>query len=250
MFCFQCEQTAGCAGCTGKKGVCGKSEKTARLQDELTGALIGLARATNGGTLHTDDTWKIFIEGLFTTVTNVNFHDDTIRELMGRVHEDKEKLAPMCSGCGAPCGKTGDYDLSRLWHADEDIRSLKSLILFGIRGMAAYAYHAMVLGYTDEELNRFFCKALFAVGEDWSMEELLPIVMEVGKYNLACMELLDQANTETFGAPVPTEVPLTVEKGPFIVISGHDLLDLKLLLEQTGLSKFALMIANRLKKCL
>ena len=233
MFCFQCEQTAGCAGCTGKKGVCGKSEKTARLQDELTGALIGLARATNGGTLHTDDTWKIFIEGLFTTVTNVNFHDDTIRELMGRVHEDKEKLAPMCSGCGAPCGKTGDYDLSRLWHADEDIRSLKSLILFGIRGMAAYAYHAMVLGYTDEELNRFFCKALFAVGEDWSMEELLPIVMEVGKYNLACMELLDQANTETFGAPVPTEVPLTVEKGPFIVISGHDLLDLKLLLEQT-----------------
>lgn len=233
MFCFQCEQAAGCAGCTGKKGVCGKSEKTARLQDELTGALIGLARATNGGTLHTDDTWKIFIEGLFTTVTNVNFHDDTIRELMGRVHEDKEKLAPMCSGCGTPCGKTGDYDLSRLWHADEDIRSLKSLILFGIRGMAAYAYHAMVLGYTDEELNRFFCKALFAVGEDWSMEELLPIVMEVGKYNLACMELLDQANTETFGAPVPTEVPLTVEKGPFIVISGHDLLDLKLLLEQT-----------------
>ena len=99
--------------------------------------------------------------------------------------------------------------------------------------MAAYAYHAMVLGYTDQELYRFLAKALFAVGEDWGMEELLPIVLEVGKYNLSCMELLDRANTETFGTPVPTVVPLTVEKGPFIVISGHDLLDLKLLLEQT-----------------
>ena len=184
MFCFQCEQTAGCAGCTGKKGVCGKSEKTARLQDELTGALIGLARATNGGTLHTDDTWKIFIEGLFTTVTNVNFHDDTIRELMGRVHEDKEKLAPMCSGCGAPCGKTGDYDLSRLWHADEDIRSLKSLILFWIRGMAAYAYHAMALGYTDEELEHIMLEE----AKLWldSGKIFGPETAQFERFNLAC----------------------------------------------------------------
>lgn len=116
----------------------------------------------------------------------------------------------------------------------EDIRSLKSLILFGIRGMAAYAYHAAVLGYTDPEVDRFFYKALFAVGmEDWGMDELLPIVLEVGAVNLKCMELLDKANTETYGNPVPTEVSLTVEKGPFIIISGHDLFDLKQLLEQT-----------------
>ena len=123
--------------------------------------------------------------------------------------------------------------MTNLWTADEDIRSLKSLILFGIRGIAAYAYHALVLGYRDEDLNRFIARALFVIGEDWEMEELLPVVMEVGKYNLTCMEMLDKANTETFGTPVPTTVPLKIEKGPFIVISGHDLLDLKLLLEQT-----------------
>lgn len=123
--------------------------------------------------------------------------------------------------------------MTDLWTADEDIRSLKSLILFGIRGIAAYAYHALVLGYRDEDLNRFIARALFVIGEDWEMEELLPVVMEVGKYNLTCMEMLDKANTETFGTPVPTTVPLKIEKGPFIVISGHDLLDLKLLLEQT-----------------
>ena len=123
--------------------------------------------------------------------------------------------------------------MNLLWNADEDIRSLKSLILFGVRGMAAYAYHAAVLGYTDAEINAFFYKALRAVGEDYDMAGLLPIVMEVGAVNLRCMALLDQANTETFGHPVPTEVPMTVEKGPFIVITGHDLYDLKLLLEQT-----------------
>ena len=120
-----------------------------------------------------------------------------------------------------------------LWNADEDIRSLKSLILFGLRGMAAYAYHAMVLGYSDEEVNTFFYEGMFAIGEDLNMEQLLPIVMKVGEINLKCMALLDQANTETYGDPVPVTVPLTVEKGPFIVISGHDLKDLQLLLEQT-----------------
>lgn len=233
MFCFQCEQTAGCSGCTGKAGVCGKPAAVANLQDQLTGALIGLARATDGGKLAGDTTWRLMIEGLFTTITNVNFNEETVSALIRKVHAEKEKLVPMCAGCGASCGRTDDYDLSLVWTAQEDIRSLKSLILFGIRGVAAYAYHAMVLGYTDEDLNRFIGKALFAVGEDWNMEQLLPVVMEVGKYNLTCMELLDRANTETFGAPVPTTVPLKVEKGPFIVISGHDLRDLKLLLEQT-----------------
>lgn len=232
MFCFQCEQTAGCSGCTGKAGICGKSSKTANLQDELTGALIGLARvcASHPKTPQTD---RLIIEGLFTTVTNVNFSDDSIQELIGRVSQEKDQIVPGCAGCLSRCGNTDSYNMQNLWNAPEDIRSLKSLILFGIRGMAAYAYHALVLGYTDDEVNSFFYQALFAIGEDWDMEGLLPVVMGVGKANLACMELLDKANTETFGIPSPISVPLTVEKGPFIVISGHDLYDLKLLLEQT-----------------
>lgn len=175
----------------------------------------------------------LILEGLFTTVTNVNFNNETILQLIDRVHEEKNRISPGCTGCGAPCGQTEDYDMSKLWNADEDIRSLKSLILFGIRGMAAYAYHAMVLGYTDDTVNAFFYRALFVLGLDWTMEQLLPVVLQVGEVNLKCMELLDKANTETFGTPAPTTVPLTVEKGPFIVVTGHDLYDLKLLLEQT-----------------
>ena len=233
MFCFQCEQTAGCAGCTGKAGVCGKTAEVAELQDQLTGALIGLSRAVDNAPDANEGTWRLMIEGLFTTVTNVSFNEKTIRELIDRVHEEKARLVPGCSGCGSRCGRNDDYDMNLLWNAQEDIRSLKSLILFGVRGMAAYAHHAMMLGYADEEVNHFFAKALFAVGEDWDMDALLPIVMEVGEKNLKCMALLDKANTESYGTPAPATVPLTVEKGPFIVITGHDLHDLKLLLEQT-----------------
>ena len=234
MFCFQCEQTAGCTGCTGKAGVCGKTAEVAKLQDVLTDALIGLARATDNAPEANRGTWQLMIEGLFTTVTNVNFNETTLRGLIDRVHAEKARLVPDCAVCTSPCGRSNDYDMAQLWNAQEDIRSLKSLILFGVRGMAAYAHHAMVLGYADEEVNRFFAKALFAVGEDWGMDELLPIVMEVGEKNLKCMALLDKANTESYGTPAPVTVPLTVEEGPFIVISGHDLHDLKLLLEQTA----------------
>ena len=234
MFCFQCEQTAGCSGCVGNAGVCGKSADVAKLQDELTGALVGLARAASGDAQVTSDTWKLLIEGLFTTVTNVSFNADTLGDMIRKVHAEKERLAQNCSACTSACGQYSDYDMEQLWNAQEDVRSLKSLILFGVRGMAAYAHHALVLGYTDAEVDCFFAKALFAIGEDWGMEELLPIVMEVGEKNLKCMALLDQANTESYGDPAPTVVPLTVEKGPFIVISGHDLHDLKLLLEQTA----------------
>ena len=233
MFCFQCEQTAGCTGCTGKAGVCGKTAQTAELQDRLTGALIGLARATEGGIQATEETGKLLIEGLFTTVTNVNFNDNTIQELIDRVHAEKEKVVPGCGSCADPCSRTEDYHMEDLWNAQEDIRSLKSLILFGVRGMAAYAYHAMVLGKRSEEVERFIHKALFAVGEDWDMDELLPIVLEVGEKNYLCMEMLDQANTGTYGTPSPTKVSLIVETGPFIVITGHDLKDLELFLRQT-----------------
>lgn len=232
MFCYQCEQTAGCSGCTGKAGVCGKTARTAGLQDELTGALIGLAR-TCASDPKTENTDRLILEGLFATVTNVNFDDDAIERLIDKVRAEKEQIAPGCAVCEAKCGNTDEYDMKRIWEAQEDIRSLKSLILFGIRGMAAYAYHAMVLGYVNEEVNTFFYKALSILAEDWGMEELLPVVMETGAVNLKCMELLDRANTETFGNPEPSEVSWKVEKGPFIVVTGHDLYDLKLLLEQT-----------------
>ena len=235
MFCYQCEQTAGCTGCTGNTGVCGKSANTARLQDELTGALIGLARATEGNEqLVTEEMNQLVLEGLFTTITNVNFNDETLKLLIDKIEDTKKKLVPNCFTCSDSCGRNNNFDMSTLWTTDEDIRSLKSLILFGIRGMAAYAYHASVLGYTDETISKFFYKALFAIGmKDWGMDKLLSIVLEVGKVNLRCMELLDQANTTTYGTPVPTTVPLTIEKGPFIIITGHDLKDLQLLLEQT-----------------
>ena len=234
MFCFQCEQTAGCTGCTGNAGVCGKKADTARLQDELTGALIGLARAAEGNEdIVTKETDRLIIEGLFTTVTNVNFNNETLSAMIDRVHAEKNRLVPSCLTCASVCGRNDDCDMRTVWEAHEDIRSLKSLILFGIRGVAAYAYHALVLGYTHEEVNKFFYKALFSIGMDWDADALLPIVLEVGEVNLKCMALLDKANTETYGVPAPTDVSLTVEKGPFIVISGHDLCDLKQLLEQT-----------------
>ena len=233
MFCYQCEQTAGCRGCTGNAGVCGKKADTAQLQDELTGALIGLARATEGTAVPTQTTYQVMLEGLFTTITNVSFDNDAINNMMKKVREEKEKLVQSCSRCQTPCGKNDEYDMNNLWNDNEDIRSLKSLILFGIRGMAAYAYHAKVLGYSDEEVNKFFCEALFMIGYGDSLETLLPVVLKVGEINLKCMALLDKANTETYGTPAPVTVSLSVEKGPFIVVSGHDLKDLQLLLEQT-----------------
>ena len=202
MFCFQCEQTA---------GVCGKKSDTAALQDKLTGVLIGLARATEGNEdLVSASTDKVILEGLSTTVTNVSFSNEKITELIAQVQEEKKKLIPNCFSCAAPCGRNNDYDMQELWTADEDIRSLKSLILFGIRDMAEYAYHASVLGYIDNEVNKFFYKALFAIGMDWGKDELLPIVLEVGEVNLKCKALLDKANSKTNGNPVPIVASLSV----------------------------------------
>jgi hydroxylamine reductase len=232
MFCFQCEQTAGGKSCTGKMGVCGKPEDTAKLQDELTGALIGLAYAT-ALTESDMSTHRIMIEGLFTTVTNVNFDSEVVRRQIEKTHTEKNRVVSAYKGNGATASCTDDYDLNTLWEENEDIRSLKSLILFGLRGMAAYAYHALLLGYTNKEVNEFFYQGLRAIGESLTVDKLLPLVLETGRVNLLCMELLDKANTQTYGTPVPTAVPLTIEKGPFIVVSGHDLHDLHQLLEQT-----------------
>ena len=234
MFCYQCEQTAGCAGCTGAIGVCGKTADVAQLQDELTGALIGLAHAVENAGYLQKQASRAIIEGLFTTLTNVSFDEKAITRQIELTHAAKDAISPMCASCASPCGKTNDYDLNKIWGANEDIRSLKSLILFGLKGMAAYAYHALMLGFSDEEVNMFFCEALCKVDTEGTMETLLPTVMKVGEINLKCMALLDQANTQTYGKPQPTTVSLHVEKGPFIVVTGHDLKDLQLLLEQTA----------------
>ncbi len=223
MFCFQCEQTAGGRGCTGGAGVCGKKSDTALLHDQLTGALITLAHQAKKHGAENAAIDQLVITGLFSTLTNVNFNNETIQQITDNLHQETANINAAAV----------DYDMRQIWEDNEDIRSLKSLILFGLRGMAAYAYHAAVLGYRDETVSAFFYKALSALQEDWGLNELLPIVLEVGEVNLICMALLDKANTETFGNPEPTEVSLNVEKGPFIVITGHDLYDLKQLLEQT-----------------
>ena len=123
MFCFQCEQTAGCKACSGNVGVCGKKADTAELQDKLTGSLIGLARATEG-TEHvvSDSTAAVIVEGLFATLANVNFDNDALLAIMGRVDIEKRKLVPECYKCTSSCGRNNDYDMNNLWNADEDIR--------------------------------------------------------------------------------------------------------------------------------
>ena len=228
MFCFQCEQTAGCNACTGRAGVCGKPLDVAVAQDELTGALIAHAQTCQAANTTAENTDALLIDGLFACVTNVDFDKTEIEKLTAQVHAATAAVA-----AAGNVEAAADYDMNRIWNADEDIRSLKSLVLFGIRGMAAYAYHARALGYTDETVNSFFREALAALAAEGSMESLLPLVLKVGEVNLACMGLLDKANTETYGTPEPTPVSMKIEKGPFIVISGHDLHDLKLLLEQT-----------------
>ena len=214
MFCFQCEQTAHNKGCT-VQGVCGKKADTANLQDELTSSLIELANCSD----ITEENTELLINGLFTTITNVNFDDVSIRKLTENV---KQRIS--CDN---------QFDIKEVWNCNEDTKSLKSLILFGLKGMAAYAYHARVLGYKDEIIDRFFYEALQAISKNLSLDELLTLVLKTGKINFKCMELLDKANTETYGNPIPTKVSTNIEKGPFIIVTGHDLKDLQLLLEQT-----------------
>jgi hydroxylamine reductase len=197
------------------QGVCGKKADTANLQDELTSSLIELANANDP----TDEVTKTIMEGLFTTITNVNFDDESIKIFTKKV---KDLIK-----------HPNDFNIKTVWRCDEDIRSLKSLILFGLKGIAAYAEHALVLGYKDENVNNFFYEALRAISKNLTTGELLPLVLKTGEINLKCMELLDKANTEKYGNPEPTKVTTNIEKGPFIIVTGHDLKDLHILLEQT-----------------
>ena len=215
MFCFQCEQTAMGKACTMAQGVCGKRADTSNLQDELTSSLIELANCAQ----ENEENTELIIDGLFITITNVNFDNESINKFIKKVNNSKK-----CDN---------DFNIQQVWDCNEDERSLKSLILFGLKGMAAYAYHARILGYKDAEIDKFFYTALQSISKELTIDELLNLVLKTGEVNLKCMELLDKANTETYGSPEPTHVTTNIEKGPFVVVTGHDLHDLYLLLEQT-----------------
>lgn len=220
MFCFQCQQTAGNKGCV-RVGVCGKQPETANLQDDLIYGLIRLALAAEQSGKRTHTASRLLIDGLFTTLTNVNFDNESIRRFTERVVTEEKEL--------------GGYDgnLVELWKGDTDTVSLRSTLLFGLKGMAAYAHHSMNLGFEDTEVTDWFYKSLSEINREHTVEEWLALIMEFGQINLKCMALLDTANTSTYGTPVPTRVNVDIKKGPFIVVSGHDLRDLYQLLEQT-----------------
>lgn len=220
MFCFQCQQTAGNKGCV-RVGVCGKQPDTANLQDELVYELIRLAQSAYEQGKYTEEAARIIMDGLFTTLTNVNFDNCAIKNFIERIIDECEEI-----GCS-------DEPIVELWKGETDTVSLRSTLLFGLKGMAAYAHHSRNLGYQDDEVNKWFFKGLRELNREHSVEEWLELIMEFGKVNLKCMAMLDRANTESFGTPVPTRVNVDVKKGPFIVVSGHDLRDLYLLLEQT-----------------
>ncbi|HWQ51257.1 MAG TPA: hydroxylamine reductase [Terriglobales bacterium] len=218
MFCFQCEQTARGTGCT-VSGVCGKKPNVAHEQDVLTCEMVGLAGASDGRKEHVD----LIVDGLFVTITNVNFDEGSVASYAAKVRTAREAV-----------GGALPVSTEELFHGDADLISLRSTLLFGMRGMAAYAHHARVLGKRDPEVDAWFVKGMSALADEHSVEEWLSLLMEFGGVNLKCMAMLDAANTEAYGNPVPTVVPLLIEKGPFIVVTGHDLYDLKMLLEQSA----------------
>jgi hydroxylamine reductase len=181
--------------------------------------MIALARVglANGRTKRADE---LIVDGLFTTVTNVNFDPQAISCLKDEIKAERERLG------GQP------FD-GPLFEGDTDIVSLRSTLLFGMRGMAAYAHHARILSKVDDEVTGWFYKGLSELANEHSIDEWLGLLMEFGKVNFRCMELLDEANTSAYGNPSPVRVTYNIEKGPFIVVTGHDLHDLYLLLEQT-----------------
>ena len=221
MFCFQCQQTAGGKGCV-RTGVCGKQPETAHLQDELVNELIRLAKAAEDAGEHPQEVSRLLVDGLFTTLTNVNFNNAAIRSFTQRVTVARRKLG----------GE--DFPIVELFKGNADIVSLRSTLLFGMKGMAAYAHHCMNLGYEDAEVTAWFYTGLCALNEERSVDDWLELIMAFGRVNYKCMALLDKANTETFGTPEPTRVHTDIKAGPFIVVSGHDLRDLHELLEQTA----------------
>ncbi|MFW6292112.1 MAG: hydroxylamine reductase [Spirochaetota bacterium] len=247
MFCFQCQEAAKNVGCT-TKGVCGKEDVTANHMDVLVYNLKGLAwlaarKAAAGESISSEA--GFITRGLFATITNANFDTDRITALAFEAIERKQKLMPAYgSGADVPeavsfTGSTVD-ELEEAFSAasvlateDEDIRSLREFIVYGLKGIAAYADHASVLAYEDEEIYREIVEELSATIEQHTIEELTGILVETGNTAVKTMALLDSANTGTYGHPEITRVNIGTRDRPGILISGHDLKDMAELLEQT-----------------
>ena len=248
MFCYQCQETAGCTGCK-IVGVCGKTSDVAYLQDLLIYITKGiseiLVRLRKEGKEELREIDILVIENLFTTITNVNFNSEDLKDKIERILKVKEKLLNRL-GNKEGLSKAALISIKRaeflvkieeagiLFEKDEDKRSLREMIVYGLKGLAAYLKHGAVLNEIDDSINLFIEKALAeTLKQNITVEELISLVLEVGKYGVAGMELLDRANTKNYGDPEITKVNLGVGKNPGILISGHDLKDLEMLLEQT-----------------
>lgn len=255
MFCNQCEQAAKGTGCT-KLGVCGKQNSTAALQDLLIHATQGLAIfAVEGRKVGVVDAdINLFTcEATFTTLTNVNFDDDRLIALINKAVELRDSLKTRVAAAG---GKTDSSEAAATFRPatniteltaqgeavnlpskkdeDPDLLSLKEILLYGLKGVAAYTDHAKILGQEDDKVYAFIQEALVAIlDKTLGLDDLVGLVLKCGEINLRAMELLDAGNTGTYGHPVPTEVPLGAKKGKAILVSGHDLKDLAYVLEQT-----------------
>lgn len=252
MFCYQCEQTAGGKGCT-KVGVCGKTPEIAALQDLLIYQLKGISCYANElikkGEKIDKDIVSFVENSLFTTLTNVNFDGDVHEKMLRQSQEIKQNLRSKVSTCENCCeqatynlGDTRDQMLIDAKKAgimydqdlDADIRSLRQTIIYGLKGIAAYGHQARELGYYSDQVDEFYFRALAATTDDkLSVEDLITWTIKTGDMSVAIMQKLDEANTTVYKNPAPHKVNVHVKKGPFIIVSGHDLKDLEMLLKQT-----------------
>ena len=247
MFCFQCQETAGCKGCT-VSGVCGKKPDVAAMQDLLVYVTKGISAVTTAlrqeGKQVSAEINHLITLNLFTTITNANFDKESIEARIRATLTEKDVLlAQIADPFGLP--EAAKWNGSGNWEEkaatvgvlsteNEDIRSLRELITYGLKGLSAYSKHANVLLKDDEEVDAFIQRALAATLDDnLSVEELIALTMETGKHGVFGMALLDKANTEAYGNPEITKVNIGVGTNPGILVSGHDLRDLEMLLEQT-----------------
>ncbi|MBN2339862.1 MAG: hydroxylamine reductase [Deltaproteobacteria bacterium] len=251
MFCYQCQEALKNVGCT-KKGVCGKSDDTANLQDMLVHAVKGLSLYVQRARQHnvnSGDAATLIQDALFVTVTNVNFDAAAIREWVSAVLVKRDELKSALESAGidvsgithdsatwsggADTYETKGASVGVLSQKDEDVRSLRELLIYGVKGIAAYASHAAALGKTDDSIYSFMADAMASTTQELSQDEMVGLVLKAGEVAVTTMALLDEANTSAYGNPEITEVSLGVRNNPGILISGHDLKDLADLLSQT-----------------
>ena len=247
MFCYQCQETAKNTGCT-VKGVCGKNEEVANLQDLLIYSCKGISEIVIKAKLDIPSLGEInheVLKSLFITITNANFDDVAIEKQIHKMLGLRNQLKNQVSDL-APCDAV-DFEVSDrasllekatkvgvLSTENEDVRSLRELVIYGLKGMAAYAHHALNIGKENMDVYAFVYKALAAtLDDDLSVDQLVALTLETGQFGVAAMALLDEANTTKYGNPEITQVNIGVRNNPAILISGHDLTDLEQLLEQT-----------------